>query len=94
MTREIHVLGKRVLVKRCKKEKPAKVIMTLEPDETLSEGIIISIGQMETSEPFGPLVLGDKVIFAGRPLHVEYKDGEEYMIFNLDNIVAKVNDVV
>ena len=94
MTREIHVLGKRVLVKRCKKEKPAKVIMTLEPDETLSEGIIMSVGEGELYDKLVQLNVGDRVIFAGRPLHVEYKDGEEYMVFNLDNIIALVTDVV
>lgn len=96
MTKKIRPLGKRVLVQRIPEEERRGNLLLVAP-RPANSGIIVAMGDgynLWNSDSIDvPYQVGDRVLishYAGLPLEI---NGEEYLMLEPDQILAKFSSV-
>lgn len=87
----IKPIGKRVLIKPVKEdEKTAGGIFIPETaKEKKKQGIVVEIGTISGDKEF-PIKKGDIILYTGYSSEELKVDGEEYIILNCKDIIAKI----
>ena len=88
----IEPVGRRVLVKRIEEEEKKKsgIIVPDTAKEKPQQGIVESVAKVKKDDDPLPVKKGDKILF-GKYSGTEIEfDGEEYLILNEDDILAKI----
>lgn len=87
----IKPIGKRVLIKPVKEdEKTAGGIFIPETaKEKKKQGIVVEIGTISDDKEF-PVKKGDVILYTGYTSEELKVDGEEYIILNCKDIIAKI----
>jgi len=89
----IEPIGDRVLVKVLEEESqtPSGIILPETAKEKPQRGIVVAVGEGE-GEELPPVEVGDKVIFAkysGTEIELE---GEDHLILEISDILARIKD--
>ncbi len=90
---EITPIGERVLLRKPeqKEKTDAGIYIPEDAQEDKKEGIVEAVGSRDDGSSL-PLKQGDKVIYGGYSSEeVEY-GGEEYLLIDFEDIMAKVQD--
>jgi chaperonin GroES len=88
----IEPVGRRVLVKRLEEEEKKKgsIIVPDTAKEKPQEGIVKNVAKVGKDDDPLPVRKGDRILFGKYSgTEIEY-DGEEYLILNEDDILAKI----
>jgi len=89
----IEPIGDRVLVKVLEEEAktPSGIILPDTAKEKPQRGIVVAVGESSYDEPI-PVEVGDKVMFAkfsGTEIKLE---GEDHLILEIGDILARIKD--
>jgi chaperonin GroES len=87
----IKPIGERVLIKPAHEEEKTLGGIYI-PDtakEKKKQGIVLEVGNMKDNKEF-PVKKGDTIIYSGYSSDEVEIDGEEYIIINLKDIIAKM----
>jgi len=89
----IEPIGDRVLVKVLEEKNttPSGIVLPETAKEKPQQGIVVAIGESQNEEP-SPVEVGDKVMFAkysGTEVELE---GENHLILEITDILARIKD--
>jgi chaperonin GroES len=89
----VEPIGERVLVKLLEEESttPSGIVLPDTAKEKPQRGIVVAVGESSYEEPI-PVEVGDKVMFAkfsGAEIKLE---GEDHLILEIADILARIKD--
>lgn len=90
---KIRPIGQRVLLKPIKEEEQtsAGIYIPEEAREKKKQGIVQAVGTDKEGKPL-PLEKGDKILYGGYSSEEFEMDGEEYLIIEYKDILAKLGE--
>lgn len=86
-------MGERVLIKPEEQEEKTKsgIYIPESAKEKKNQGEVLAAGTFKDGKPL-PLSKGDRIIYGGYSQEKIDVDGEEFIILNFKDIVAKIED--
>ncbi len=84
-------IGERVVLKQTEKEERTKSGLYLPKSEDKKQGIIVEVGETKDGKQIA-LSTGDKVIYGGYSSEEFELNGEKFLIVELKDILAKLEE--
>lgn len=90
----IKPIGERVLIKPKKEEEKTAggIYIPESAKETKKQGIVVEIGTFESGKEL-PINKGDMILYTGYSSEEIEVDGEQYLILNFKDVIAKLEQV-
>lgn len=88
---KIKPIGERVLIKTVKEEERTAggIYIPETAKEKKKQGIVVEIGSAKDDKEL-PVSVGDTILYTGYSSEELEMDGEEYLILNISDIIAKI----